>query len=112
MDDASSFSCTDVLPWHDGVDNALFCGQLVKWAAIAPTQHFTAFQRLCDVVVSFVTPLKRFQHREEFLCQVIILAILFYFDVGQVGVYCCRDVSSQCPRRGRPDKQVFTRMVY
>src|SRR5260221_9341088 len=86
--------------------------KLVEWAAILPAHHIAAFKRLHHVVVALVTPLEGFQDRQECLREVVVLAVLCYFDVWQVRVHSRSNIGGQGPGRGRPPPHGLPRPVH
>src|SRR6266487_2487215 len=112
MDDAGTFSCAHLFPWYDGMYYALLRREFVKWAAIAPADHIAAFEGLSNMVVALVAALEGPQHGQQLLGQVIVLAILLDFDVGQVRMHGSGNVGGQRPGRGCPYQEVFTGAVY
>src|SRR5947207_16013097 len=104
--------CDELLIWYDGVNYILLIVELVKWAAIAPDDLIAAPERLDNMVVTLVAPLEGLQHGQQFFGQVIVLAVLLDFDVGQVRIYGCCNVGCQCPGRGCPYQEVFTGAAY
>src|SRR5258708_33541416 len=89
------------------MNDSLCRRKLVEWAAILPAHYIAAFKRLHHVVVALVTALEGFQDRQEFLREVVVLAVLCYFDVGQVRVHSRSNICGQCPGRGYPHQNVL-----
>ena len=112
MYNAGTLGCADLFPGYDGVYYILLSGEFVKWAAIAPADHIAAPERLDNMVVTLVAPLEGLQHGQQFFGQVIVLAVLLDFDVGQVRIHGCRNVGCQRPGRGCPYQEVFTGAAY
>src|SRR5260370_7381964 len=86
MHNTGSLGGAYVFPWDDRMNDTPRRWKLVEWAAILPAHHITAFKRLHHVVVALVTALEGFQDRQECLREVVVLAVLCYFDVWQVRV--------------------------
>src|SRR5258708_16284927 len=106
MHNTGSLGGAYVFPWDDRMNDTPCRRKLVEWAAILPAHHIAAFKRLHHVVVALVTALEGFQDRQEFLREVVVLAVLCYFDVWQVRVHTPTNIGRQCPGRGCPHPHV------
>src|SRR6266853_1233138 len=112
MHNTGSLGGAYVFPWDDRMNDTPRRWKLVEWAAILPAHHITAFKRFHHVVVALVTALEGFQDRQKFLREVIVLAVLCYFDVGQVRVHSRSKIGGQGPGRGCPHQQVLAWPVH
>src|SRR5260370_41383482 len=101
MHNTGSLGGAHVFPRDDRMNDTLCRRKFVEWAAILPAHYIAAFKRLHHVVVALVTALEGFQDRQECLRDVVVLAVLCYFDVRQVRTHRSeeRRVGKECRSR-------------
>src|SRR5260370_26516998 len=87
-------------------------GQIVERPLVAPAQHRAPWQRLHHPRLAMLVAAQLGQLGHHFFGEIIELAVLFHFGIGEIGIHSDGDVGGQRPRRRGPDEQILAWAVH